>query len=77
MGGREPSTCQSVMDNPDLVRRVTPPICTMAKTRDEVDNIHLPTGACGLSAGAVKRGRPLLYTMDVGVVMDNGDAIVR
>lgn len=59
MGGREPNTCQLVMDNPDLVKRVTPPICTMAKTSEEVDNSHLPTVACGLSVGAVRSGKPL------------------
>ena len=48
MGGRDPSGFQSVMLRPDLVRRVTPPIWTIPKTREDVPRSHLPNGACGL-----------------------------
>ena len=64
MGGREPNICQLVMDNPDLVRRVTPPTCTMAKTSEEVDNSHFPTVACGLSAGVDRSGKPAMEGED-------------
>lgn len=50
MGGFDPSGFQSVMLRPDLVRRVTPPMCTMPKTREEVPRSHLPSIACGLKA---------------------------
>jgi hypothetical protein len=58
MGGREPNGFQSVMERPDLVRRVMPPMCTIPKTRVEVERSHLPTGACGLRFVDVRMGRP-------------------
>ncbi len=64
MGGRDPNGFQSVMDRPDLVRRVTPPMCTMPKTRVEVPRSHLPRGAWGLSVVWVRSGRPP-FVMDV------------
>ena len=60
MGGLLPSGFQSVMDNPDLVRRVTPPMCTIAKTSVDVERSHLPSGAWGLSVGEVRMGKPFL-----------------
>lgn len=71
MGGRDPSGFQSVMERPDLVRRVTPPMWTMPKTREEVVRSHLPRGACGLSVVWERIGRPLVTdVMEVdGAVM--------
>ena len=45
IGGTSMCGFQSVMLSPDFVRRVTPPMWTIATTRPEVDSIHLPTGA--------------------------------
>ena len=73
MGGNDPSGFQSVIDNPDLVRRVTPPMCTIAKTNVDVERSHFPRGACGFSVGEVRMGRPLVY-IDDRVVL--GDAMV-
>lgn len=63
MGGRDPNGFQSVMLRPDLVRRVTPPMWTIPKTRDDVPRSHLPNGACGLRLDCERIGRPL--EMDV------------
>jgi len=71
MGGRDPSGFQSVMERPDLVRRVTPPMCTMPKTREEVVRSHLPSGAWGLSVDWERIGRPLV----TDVMEVDGDAI--
>jgi len=60
MGGLDPRGFQSVMLRPDLVSRVTPPMCTMAKTREEVERSHLPRGACGFRVEGVRIGRPLV-----------------
>lgn len=72
MGGRDPRGFQSVMDRPDLVSRVTPPMCTMPKTREEVVRSHFPSGACGLSVELERIGRPL--EMDAMEV--DGDVIL-
>ncbi len=72
IGGRDPSGFQSVMERPDLVKRVTPPMCTMPKTREEVARSHLPSGACGLSVDWERIGRPL----EIDEIDDDGDAIV-
>ena len=60
MGGNDPSGFQSVIDNPDLVKRVTPPMCTIAKTNVDVERSHFPRGAWGFSVGEVRMGRPLV-----------------
>ena len=44
-----------------------PPMWTMARTRVEVERSHLPTGAWGLSSGAVRRGRLRVYILERGV----------
>ena len=71
MGGRDPSGFQSVMDRPDLVRRVTPPMWTMPKTREEVARSHLPSGAWGLSVDWERIGSPLV----TDVMEEDGDVM--
>jgi len=71
MGGRDPSGFQSVMDRPDLVKRVTPPMCTMPKTREVVVRSHLPSGACGLTVDWERIGSPL----EIDVMEEGGDAM--
>jgi len=73
MGGRDPSGFQSVMERPDLVRRVTPPMWTMPKTREEVARSHLPSGACGLSVDWERIGSPLV----TDVMEEDGDAMIK
>lgn len=74
MGGRDPNGFQSVMERPDLVRRVTPPMWTMPKTRVEVPRSHLPNGAWGLSVALERSGRPTALPLVIDVMMEvDGD----
>lgn len=69
MGGREPRGFQSVMDKPDLVRRVIPPTWTIPATRPEVPMIHFATGAYGFRGVEVSKGRPFRMSVIAAVLV--------
>ena len=54
IGGKLPINFQSVMDRPDLVRRVTPPIMTILKTQALHPKSQKPTCLCAFTPFVTK-----------------------
>lgn len=64
-GGSVPVNFQSVIDKPERVRRVMPPITTKLKTHAAQPKSHIPTAFCAWGPFVTSSLRPELVASDV------------